>query len=445
MCGLVGMISKNTNAFLLKKRDVIGELLFADALRGMDSTGLAVLDNDGNMYRYKRALSAPDFLSTRQAKHLIQQTSPKFIMGHNRSATKGQKTDDNAHPFKVGNILLAHNGTVWNHRSLKDGNKFEVDSEYITYSINEYGYEETLKRLNGSFALTWYNSEENTFNIIRNEERSLSYATFDDGESFVYASEGSMLSWICDRNDLVLDDNLYYDINPGQLYTIDVDNPENIEIKDVEFYTAPKVNNKVTNLLPNYQNKKLPEAILRELGLTKGSNIFVEIDDIDDEQGMAKMRCTSTLNGVKDANVTFKFFYRAKYTEDDLYYYMDKSFIAKVAAANELEPRRHNKKAEYVIYLKDIILAVEGSDEDNFQQMEDDDTDALFPGPNKIFVTRKEFRSLTQDGCVQCTGNISITDCDNIIWVTGDKPLCPGCVKEFEEESVIKGRLGFFD
>lgn len=125
--------------------------------------------------------------------------NPHFLVGHNRYATMGAKTTENAHPFTQGNITLVHNGTLSNQSLLPDYKDFEVDSNNICHSINKIGIEETIQKLNGAFTLIWHDAEKKTVNIIRNEERPFHLARTSTGTWFG-ASEEEMLMWLLTRD-----------------------------------------------------------------------------------------------------------------------------------------------------------------------------------------------------------------------------------------------------
>lgn len=128
----------------------------------------------------------------------------RVLAGHNRFATAGAHTEENAHPFAFGNIVLMHNGTLLSRAGLATDRYFEVDSEHIAYTMSKCTTPEQvttlLESLDGAFALVWYNIDTGVLNFARNDERELSVC-LKNGRLY-WASEKLMLQWLLDRNNL---------------------------------------------------------------------------------------------------------------------------------------------------------------------------------------------------------------------------------------------------
>lgn len=227
MCGLVSVIIKDNTRVMNKEMiDIFKQMLYADALRGWDSTGMALIKGNDDLKLIKDACSAGPFLFRNDDANWAFQN--RAIIGHNRWATRGSVTVENAHPFTEGNITLAHNGTLRYHRNLKN---VDVDSHAICHSINDIGAIPTLEKLDGAFALIWYNSETKTIHATRNQERPLFILETDD--LFILSSEKGLAQWICGRNNTPIRKTT--ECQPGTLYTFKESAKERIYIDTTKY------------------------------------------------------------------------------------------------------------------------------------------------------------------------------------------------------------------
>ncbi len=157
MCGIFGSITKKgielTPEQQAQRQNVVTALGFAMEERGNHSTGIGVI-REGELYIKKRAIPAHDFLNSKKVKRLLRD-NPSTVVGHTRWATTGARTDENAHPFLIGNICGVHNGQVSNFREISS--ELEVDSEAIFTALDECNgnYIDAFKMLTGSMAVVW--------------------------------------------------------------------------------------------------------------------------------------------------------------------------------------------------------------------------------------------------------------------------------------------------
>src|SRR6056297_646133 len=119
MCGLVGMFGNIQGKPLYKS---FRDMLFMDAVRGKDSTGIALVNSDWEPFVLKavgtpnRLIQSPQEMK-KHAKFLDQTGLPaaeshRVLLGHNRAATLGEVDWKNAHPFDFPELIGAHNGTL---------------------------------------------------------------------------------------------------------------------------------------------------------------------------------------------------------------------------------------------------------------------------------------------------------------------------------------------
>jgi hypothetical protein len=201
MCGLLGVASTEGMKNRSKRLDFIRMGLDIDSWRGWESTGLALVTEGSKVppIVYKRALNGRDFIQLNQVeKYLHDIEKYSVAIGHNRAATTGRGNiiDHNAHPFQYGRITLAHNGHIRNTYELKGastGAECQVDSAQVAFSMNANGEQETLEQCEGGFVFVWWNSENNTLNIARNQDRPMHFVFADKENTLYWASELTQL------------------------------------------------------------------------------------------------------------------------------------------------------------------------------------------------------------------------------------------------------------
>lgn len=223
MCGLVGMIVKNVNGAISSDADIVEQLLYIDALRGEDSTGVCLFENDGDIRVIKEAQPADYFLRSKEWLSLRTAfvTRGKAILGHNRKATVGKTNDDNAHPFVIEDrYVFMHNGTLHSHKHLAD---VEIDSHALGIHLTKCEgdpkkIEEALSTVYGAYACVWIDQKKEHIYLLKNKERPLFLAETSSG--LIYASEPMFIYAAALRNKLKVEKCT--EIENDTLYTIDV-------------------------------------------------------------------------------------------------------------------------------------------------------------------------------------------------------------------------------
>lgn len=195
MCGHVGMAGTITPA--LEK--LVDQLLIVDSLRGSHSTGVAIINSMANVSVAKQVGNPYELFDT-NAYNKAFNGMVRCIIGHNRYATQGAVNKRNAHPYEFDNVVGAHNGTLTNRTRL-DGT-FAVDSEQIFNHINNHGVKDCLDKMQGAWALVWWDKVNETINFLRNKERSLYMCYNKEGNALFWASEYWMLSSVLSRNNI---------------------------------------------------------------------------------------------------------------------------------------------------------------------------------------------------------------------------------------------------
>ncbi len=133
MCGIVGYVGEK------KAQDFLISGLKRLEYRGYDSAGIATLDTDGEA----TLLRAKGKISNLEEKLAGNMREDKIGIGHTRWATHGEPSETNAHPHRVGDIYLVHNGIIENYKELKNELeqyefRSETDSEVLAALIDSF-------------------------------------------------------------------------------------------------------------------------------------------------------------------------------------------------------------------------------------------------------------------------------------------------------------------
>ena len=232
MCGIVSVISAFQNGFTQNEVAVFSDLLLADTLRGKDSTGVFSITSEENVHILKSAINGASFVNTKEYKAFSDELFMDgiFAVGHNRAATRGDVTDENAHPFNINDkIVLVQNGTWFgDHKKIKDT---AVDTEALAHIIHDHpdDVEAALQKIEAAYALMWYNVDKKTLYAIRNSQRPLWMAETAQGGT-ILASEKNLIIFACGRNNIILKKSPE-ELEVGHLYSWQLDNGKYIPEK----------------------------------------------------------------------------------------------------------------------------------------------------------------------------------------------------------------------
>lgn len=215
MCGIVGFVTSYENGFSDAEMQVFQTMLFVDTLRGWDSTGVFGVTRRGDVEIHKAAVHGADFICTDEFKGFYKSIVQNGVctIGHNRAATKGSVSDENAHPFVVDDrIVLVQNGTLrMDHKKLAE---VDVDSHALAHHLaKEADIAKALKEINGAYALVWYDVDNSKLHLIRNDERPLYLAELKQG-GWVFASE---------------QETIFYGLSKGSKYLTLTEAPKMLE------------------------------------------------------------------------------------------------------------------------------------------------------------------------------------------------------------------------
>jgi len=158
MCGIIGYVGQRNAVPLLV------EGLKRLEYRGYDSAGIAFLQGGkvevrrcvGKLVNLEQAIQGEAFEGT-------------IGIGHTRWATHGKPSEENAHPHRVGGLVVVHNGIMENFLKLKrellaEGKQFssDTDTEVIVHLIDralsktgslETAVQKAMAQIRGAYAI----------------------------------------------------------------------------------------------------------------------------------------------------------------------------------------------------------------------------------------------------------------------------------------------------
>ena len=174
MCSLFGLMDYGKQLTTRQKNRFLNTLAKECEIRGTDATGIAY-NFAGRLRIYKRPLPAHKM-------RLHVPNGVSVIMGHTRMTTQGsEKHNQNNHPFAgkaAGkSFSLAHNGVLWNDKTLKfieqlPETSVETDS-YVAVQLIEKqnaldfdSLQVMAEKVEGSFVFTVLDNEDSIWFVV---------------------------------------------------------------------------------------------------------------------------------------------------------------------------------------------------------------------------------------------------------------------------------------
>lgn len=443
MCGIVGVASSERLIGALKRMDFFQQGLYCDALRGWDSTGIAAIkDNDTSII--KRAIQASDFIDTKRVdKLLIANTSAQFLIGHNRKATMGSMGHEGAHPFQYGDITMVHNGTLYSHDELPNGKKFAIDSEAICNAINEIGIAETVKLLDGAFALVWHDKSDNTLNFIRNDKREFAFGMVKHDDTLLFASEMGMLEWLADRNNMVLEG--VFSLTPEYHVKIHADKVQKYSAKKLEmkpdywsgYYGSGAYQKDYATGKPANQSLTVRDSATKKLL----EDYSLAIDDEIEFYPHSWQSYSGQQNRPKPFGKLKGWTMPGKgedCLEIEVHSVLEDEFDIDgdtLLSGSIISARAGVGKLDLdILIVRGVVEIVDETPVESGNTGPSDESTEVFEGPNNKFIPLKEWNQLTKHGCSYCTDNLLLKEAPLIKWVDTTTPVCGSCWAKYQAD-----------
>jgi glutamine---fructose-6-phosphate transaminase (isomerizing) len=226
MCGIVGYTGPR------EAGPILIEGLKRLEYRGYDSAGIALVDEDGELFVEKKAGKLANLETA------IAERTPHAALGlaHTRWATHGRPTDLNAHPHQdcTGEITVIHNGIIENFRELRDGLEArghrlasDTDTEAVAHLVEEAydgdladAVRAALRQLEGAYALAVMHKRE--ISRLVGARLNVPLIVGRNGEESFLASDVSAI--LAHTNRVVfLEDGDVADVRPSGVVVTNVD------------------------------------------------------------------------------------------------------------------------------------------------------------------------------------------------------------------------------
>jgi glutamine---fructose-6-phosphate transaminase (isomerizing) len=226
MCGIVGYTGPR------EAGPILIEALSRLEYRGYDSAGIALVDEDGDLFVEKKAGKLANLETA------IADRTPHAALGlaHTRWATHGRPTDLNAHPHQdcTGEITVIHNGIIENFQELRDGLAArghtltsDTDTEAVAHLVEE-AYEgdladavrAALRQLEGAYALAVMHRRE-VSRLVGARMNVPLIVGLNGEESFIASDVSAILAHT--NRVIFLEDGDVADVRPSGVVVTDVD------------------------------------------------------------------------------------------------------------------------------------------------------------------------------------------------------------------------------
>lgn len=200
MCGIIGIVSNKKNA-----AQILLCGLKSLEYRGYDSAGIALNIDD----KIKTLKSAGNISNLEKKIEKELNFISNIGIGHTRWATHGKPNEVNAHPHRVGNVILVHNGIIENHEKIKKDlinlrykMASDTDTEIACALIDKI-YQEQKDKLKALKKVSEIIKGSYAFGIIFDDEKNKIYAMRKDSPLII--AKGKDENYIASDVPAILD------------------------------------------------------------------------------------------------------------------------------------------------------------------------------------------------------------------------------------------------
>src|SRR5919112_374288 len=285
MCGIVGYTGPR------EAGPILIEGLQRLEYRGYDSAGIALVDEDGDLFVEKKAGKLANL------RDAIADGTPHATIGlaHTRWATHGRPNDLNAHPHQdcTGSITVIHNGIIENFRELRDGLEArghkltsETDTEAIAHLIEE-GYagdladavRAALRKVEGAYALVVMHKGELSRLVGARQDVPLVVGLHGE-ESFIASDVAAILAHT--NRIIFLEEGDVADVRPTGVVVTDVDGTPRQRAETLIDWTPEAAEKGGYEHFMLKEIHEQPEALRQSIAGRVSREGRIHVDELDD-------------------------------------------------------------------------------------------------------------------------------------------------------------------